>query len=247
MSHLNWTIERWKSVLWTDESKFEILGSRRRQFVRRTAGERYLDSCLTSTVKYGEGSVMVWQCFIEVGVEERTSSLIKRHLLTNKAAPPGGIHYSTINLKSTKNLSVAFSLSKREFELKVLQRRWKWIYTYICTEFILFLLVPPNHGALGNCLICLRCSTPLPVGRVSRRTVVGQVTRDSGKILLRTLIFHMYKSLVTFDIFGLTDPSFRLKAIDKIPKPRVILPKFQKLSVFSVSKTNFTAVLILSV
>ena len=31
--HENWSIDQWKEVLWTDESKFEIFGSRRRVFV----------------------------------------------------------------------------------------------------------------------------------------------------------------------------------------------------------------------
>ena len=30
--HLQWTLDRWKSVLWFDESKFEIFGSNRRVF-----------------------------------------------------------------------------------------------------------------------------------------------------------------------------------------------------------------------
>ena len=32
--HVDWTIDQWKSVLWTDESKFELFGSHRRQYVR---------------------------------------------------------------------------------------------------------------------------------------------------------------------------------------------------------------------
>lgn len=61
--HKNWTLEEWKKVLWSDESKFEVFGSRRRVFVRRSAGERTLDQCLVPTVKHGGGSVMVWGCF----------------------------------------------------------------------------------------------------------------------------------------------------------------------------------------
>ena len=32
MKHEQWTLDRWKSVLWSDESKFEFLGSNRRVF-----------------------------------------------------------------------------------------------------------------------------------------------------------------------------------------------------------------------
>ena len=37
--HVDWTIDQWKSVLWTDESKFELFGSHRRQFDRRKVNE----------------------------------------------------------------------------------------------------------------------------------------------------------------------------------------------------------------
>jgi transposase len=38
--HQNWTINQWNRMLWSDESKFEVFGSKRRVFVRRSAGER---------------------------------------------------------------------------------------------------------------------------------------------------------------------------------------------------------------
>jgi hypothetical protein len=37
--HKQWTLEWWKSVLWSAESKFEIFGSNHRFFVRRRVGE----------------------------------------------------------------------------------------------------------------------------------------------------------------------------------------------------------------
>lgn len=62
-THQCWTIAQWKQVFWTDESKFEIFGGKRRTFVRRRAGERMLDECVVKTVKHGGGNVMVWGCF----------------------------------------------------------------------------------------------------------------------------------------------------------------------------------------
>lgn len=58
--HVNWTKSQWKKVLFTDESKFELFGTKRRTFVRRLAGERFRKECLTPTVKHGGGSIMVW-------------------------------------------------------------------------------------------------------------------------------------------------------------------------------------------
>ncbi|CAK9818710.1 Transposable element Tcb1 transposase [Anthophora quadrimaculata] len=66
--HSNWKIEDWKTVLWTDESKFELFGGKRRQFVRRRKGEAYQEACLKPTVKHGGGSVMVWGCISANGV-----------------------------------------------------------------------------------------------------------------------------------------------------------------------------------
>ena len=50
--HNEWTIERWKSVLWSDESKFEIFGSNRRVFVRRREGEQMISACVVPTEKH---------------------------------------------------------------------------------------------------------------------------------------------------------------------------------------------------
>ena len=48
-----WTLDRWKSALWSDESKCEIFGSSRRVFVRRGVGERMIPACVFPTVKHG--------------------------------------------------------------------------------------------------------------------------------------------------------------------------------------------------
>lgn len=66
--HSNWSMDKWKQVLWTDESKFEIFGNKRRAFCRRKPGERYKPDCVKPTVKFGGGSVMVWGCFCYDGV-----------------------------------------------------------------------------------------------------------------------------------------------------------------------------------
>lgn len=59
----DWTAEDWKKVLWTDESKFEVFGNKRRSYVRRGVGERMSPNCIRPTVKHGGGSVMIWGCF----------------------------------------------------------------------------------------------------------------------------------------------------------------------------------------
>ena len=62
-NHKDWTKEKWNEVRWSDESKFEIFGSKRRVFVRRFKGERASRQCLVPFLEHGGGSVMVWGCF----------------------------------------------------------------------------------------------------------------------------------------------------------------------------------------
>lgn len=67
-AHKNWTVDDWKQVLWTDESKFEMFGQKRRVYVRRGPSEKMHPDAITPTVKHAGGSVMVWGCFSYAGV-----------------------------------------------------------------------------------------------------------------------------------------------------------------------------------
>ena len=61
--HKNWTGEQWVTAQWSDESKFQVFGFRRRVFVYRSSGKQMLDQCVIPTVKQGKDSAMVWECF----------------------------------------------------------------------------------------------------------------------------------------------------------------------------------------
>lgn len=94
--HQHWTIDQWKTVLWTDEPKFEMFGSRRRQFVRRKVGERCNSKCILPTVKHGGGSVMVWGSFCHdgVGALVKINGILKKeqyHSILQRSAIPSGI------------------------------------------------------------------------------------------------------------------------------------------------------------
>ncbi|KAG1450092.1 hypothetical protein G6F46_010624 [Rhizopus delemar] len=60
--HLNWTEDQWRSVVWSDESRFCVEGSKLRKRVLRKEGERYDERNIIPTVKWG-GGAMVLRCF----------------------------------------------------------------------------------------------------------------------------------------------------------------------------------------
>lgn len=58
--HRHWTVRQWSNVLFTDESRFCLHHNDGRVRVWRRANERYLDSAVQETVRFGGGSIMVW-------------------------------------------------------------------------------------------------------------------------------------------------------------------------------------------
>ena len=63
-AHQNWTIEDWKNVAWSDESRFQLRHSDCRVRIWRKQHESMDPSCLVSTVQaVGGGGVMVWGIF----------------------------------------------------------------------------------------------------------------------------------------------------------------------------------------
>jgi hypothetical protein len=68
IQHKDWTVEDWKKVIWSDETKVNRLGSDGRKWVWKKAGEGLSDRLVEGTLKYGGGSVMVWGCMMWDGV-----------------------------------------------------------------------------------------------------------------------------------------------------------------------------------
>lgn len=66
-SKLNWGMEHWCKVLFSDEARFQLHSSRKVR-VWRTPTEKFLPACLQSTTQGGGGSVMVWGCMSAKGV-----------------------------------------------------------------------------------------------------------------------------------------------------------------------------------
>ena len=68
LAHQHWTVEDWKNVVWSDETKINRLGSDGRKWVWKKAGEGLSDRLVEGTLKFGGGSLMVWGCMLWDGV-----------------------------------------------------------------------------------------------------------------------------------------------------------------------------------
>ena len=68
ISHQDWTMEDWKRVVWSDETKINCLGSDGRKWAWKKAGEKLGDRLVKGTLKFGGGSLMMWGCMSWDGV-----------------------------------------------------------------------------------------------------------------------------------------------------------------------------------
>ena len=92
----HYTVDDWKKVLFTDESKFEIYFNKQRQYVRRQSNEQMLNECIKPRVKHGGGSIQVWGCFSYNGIGNLykindTLTKEKYHSILQWHAIPSGI------------------------------------------------------------------------------------------------------------------------------------------------------------
>lgn len=66
-AHQKWSLEQWSTVIWSDESRFEVSVGDSRSRVIRTKSEAYRTDCLRTTVKF-PASVMIWGSMSSSGV-----------------------------------------------------------------------------------------------------------------------------------------------------------------------------------
>lgn len=57
-----WTREKWRSVVFSDDTKIDLWGSDGRKYCRRRVGEAYDIKNVRATIKHGGGNIMVWGC-----------------------------------------------------------------------------------------------------------------------------------------------------------------------------------------
>jgi transposase len=83
LAHRNWTVEKWRKVIWTDESPFHL----RYMWTKRvwiSSQEKYSPECLQGTVKHDK-KVMVWGCMTAYGVWalHRIVGIMKKKMYQN--------------------------------------------------------------------------------------------------------------------------------------------------------------------
>lgn len=66
--YVNECPEFWNNVLFSDEGKYNIFESDRKQMVWRKVNTQPKKENLCATIKYGGGNVMVWRCMASGGV-----------------------------------------------------------------------------------------------------------------------------------------------------------------------------------
>ena len=67
-THKNWTIEVWKKVIWSDETKINCVWSDGHKWAWKRAGEGLSDGLVDGTLKFEGGSLMMWGCMTWKGV-----------------------------------------------------------------------------------------------------------------------------------------------------------------------------------
>jgi transposase len=67
LKYRDWTVDDWKRVIFSDESKITRLGSSGRKWVWKWPNSSIQDRHVLPSVKFGGGSIMVWGCMTASG------------------------------------------------------------------------------------------------------------------------------------------------------------------------------------
>ena len=64
-----WTIDNWKKIVWSDESRFTMFQNDGKIRVWCLQKEKYNINCLIPTMKHGGSEVMMWRYFSWFGLD----------------------------------------------------------------------------------------------------------------------------------------------------------------------------------
>lgn len=104
--HVSKPQDHWNRTIFTDESKFELFRTKKKQKVWRAANDEMNPKNLLPTVKFGGGSVMVWGCMAASGV--------------------GNLVFIENTMKKEDYLKIL--KTKLRTSVQKLQLRWPWIF-----------------------------------------------------------------------------------------------------------------------
>jgi hypothetical protein len=136
-SLLNWGVEEWSRVIFSDESKFHVIGSDGVQYCRRHEGDALLPQFTQKMVKHGGGKVIVWGCITYNGVGrlERINGIMDRH------------YYVDILRRSMFGTLDDFKIAKTDFVFQHdndPKHKSKYTTRFLDSNAILVLPWPPN-------------------------------------------------------------------------------------------------------
>lgn len=67
-AHVDWTVQDWKRVIWSDETKIDRFGSDGKIYAWRRKHEPLQSRHVQQTVKHGGGNIKLWSCISYSGV-----------------------------------------------------------------------------------------------------------------------------------------------------------------------------------
>jgi transposase len=68
LRHQSWTVDDWKRVIWSDETKINRMGSDGRKWVWKKPSNTLISREIQPTMKFGGGNLMFWGCMTAKGV-----------------------------------------------------------------------------------------------------------------------------------------------------------------------------------
>ncbi|KAK3522396.1 hypothetical protein QTP86_009540 [Hemibagrus guttatus] len=100
-AHLKWIVAKWKTVVWSDQSKFEVLFGKLGRHVIRTKEDKDNPSCYQRSVQK-PASLMVWGCMSACGmgslhIWKGTINAERRLLAVSGSRPPAPWGFSGVN------------------------------------------------------------------------------------------------------------------------------------------------------
>ena len=97
--HKDWMEEEWRKIVFSYESKFNIVGSDGWEWYWKRHGEPLSNLVVSKTVKHGRGSIMVWGCMSWEGVGELTIIIGKMNNKHYQSILHDNLSMSVVKLK----------------------------------------------------------------------------------------------------------------------------------------------------